>query len=135
MANTCKNFSTDGGDTFVIGGKLVIEESAEVEGLAADPLQKASADTLGGIKVGDGLSIDSDGVLSTDPIEAATTETLGGVIVGSGLSIDSDGVLSADGITPAENQEDSEASTIAALTEDFNALLAKLKTAGLMAVE
>ena len=37
--------------------------------------------------------------------------------------------------TPAANQADSEASTIAALKEDFNALLTKLKTAGLMAVD
>ena len=28
-----KNYSTDGGDTWVVGGKLVIEEGAEVEGL------------------------------------------------------------------------------------------------------
>ena len=28
-----KNYSTDGGDTLVIGGKLVIEEGATVEGL------------------------------------------------------------------------------------------------------
>jgi len=34
--------------------------------------------------------------------------------------------------TPAENQADSTATTIALLKDDFNALLAKLKTAGLM---
>lgn len=34
--------------------------------------------------------------------------------------------------TPAANQADSESTTIAALKDDFNALLAKLKTAGLM---
>lgn len=33
MDRTCKNYNTDGGDTLVIGGKLVIEEGAEVEGL------------------------------------------------------------------------------------------------------
>lgn len=102
MSYNAKNYTEQGGDVTRFGGKVVFEESCEVEGLAADPLQKASADTLGGVKVGDGLSIDSDGVLS------------------------------ADGITPAENQEDSEASTIATLKEDFNALLSKLKTAGLM---
>ena len=37
--------------------------------------------------------------------------------------------------TPATNQADSEASTIAALKEDFNALLSKLKSAGLMATD
>jgi hypothetical protein len=34
--------------------------------------------------------------------------------------------------SPAANQADSTATTIALLTDDFNALLAKLKTAGLM---
>jgi len=38
-----------------------------------------------------------------------------------------------DAITPAVNQADSTAATVSALKEDFNALLAKLKTAGLMA--
>ena len=44
-----------------------------------------------------------------------------------------DGVLSAHGVTPAAAQADSEATTIAALKEDFNALLAALRAAGLMA--
>jgi len=35
--------------------------------------------------------------------------------------------------TPAENQSESTATTIAGLVVDFNALLGKLKTAGLMA--
>ena len=37
--------------------------------------------------------------------------------------------------TPAENQSDSTATTIAGLASDFNALLAKLKAAGLMAAD
>jgi hypothetical protein len=37
--------------------------------------------------------------------------------------------------TPAANQTDSTATTIALLKEDFNALLAKLKAAGLMAAD
>ena len=36
------------------------------------------------------------------------------------------------GATPAENQTDSTATTVAALKEDLNALLIKLKTAGIM---
>ena len=105
MSYNAKNYTEQGGETTHFGGKVVFEEGVEVEGLSADPLNKASADTLGGIKVGDGLSIDSDGVLS------------------------------ADGITPAANQADSTATTIAGLVTDFNALLAKLKTAGLMAAD
>jgi hypothetical protein len=37
--------------------------------------------------------------------------------------------------TPVENQPVSTATTIAALKEDFNALLAKLKAAGIMAAD
>ena len=37
--------------------------------------------------------------------------------------------------TPAANQADSGATTIAALKEDFNALLSKLKTAGIMVAD
>ena len=103
-----KNYATDGGDTWVIGGKLVVEEGAEVEG-------------LGG----------GSGAEYTLP--TASAETLGGVKIGSGLSI-ADGVLSADGITPAavvsalENNAE-----LADVVAAFNALLSALKTAGLVA--
>ena len=66
-----KNYTEQGGDVTHIGGRLVFEEGASVEGLPSS-------------------------------------------------------------FTPAENQVDSEANSIATLKEDFNALLAKLKTAGLM---
>ena len=105
MSYNAKNYTEQGGETTHFGGKVVFEEGVEVEGLSANPLNKASADTLGGIKVGEGLSIDADGVLS------------------------------ADGITPAANQADSTATTIAGLVADFNALLTKLKTAGLMTAD
>lgn len=72
-----KNYTEQGGDVTHIGGKLVIEEGASVEGL---PFPSGS-------------------------------------------------------ITPAANQADSEATTIEALKEDFNALLAKLKTVGLMVAD
>ena len=67
-----KNYFTDEGDTLVIGGKLIIEEGAEVEGLAG----------------GDS--------------------------------------------TAAANQSASTATAVAALKNDFNALLVKLKDAGIM---
>ena len=55
-------------------------------------------------------------------------------VVGGMLEITDEGSLSINGtnLTRAATQEDSTASTIADLTTDFNALLAKLKTAGLM---
>ncbi len=68
-----KNYTEQGGDVTHIGGKLVFDEGASVEGLP--------------------------------------------------------------GSTPAENQADSTATTVVALKDDFNALLTKLKAAGLMAAD
>jgi len=67
MSNSCKNYKTDNGDTWVVGGKLKVETGAVLEGFPK-----------------------------------------------------------------ATNQGVSTASTIAALVTDFNAMLTKLKTAGLM---
>ena len=53
--------------------------------------------------------------------------------IGGKLIIEDGG--SIEGLPAAENQADSEASTIAALKEDFNGLLDKLKAAGLMAAD
>ena len=141
-----KNYSKDNGDTLVIGGKLVIEEGAEVEGL--NDLPVASAETLGGVKVGTNLTIDENGVLSADNQTpgVASADTAGVVKVGSNLTIDENGVLSADNQTPsaatteaagimkmAENQPDSQGSNLLGLEADFNRLLQKLKDAGIMA--
>lgn len=61
-------------------------------------IPKASASTLGGVKIGDNLSITEDGVLNATgggyELPIASTSTLGGVKVGTGLSINSSGVLS-----------------------------------------
>lgn len=73
MSYNAKNYTEQGGDVTHIGGKLVLEEGASVEGLP--------------------------------------------------------------GSTPAENQVASTAATVAALKDDFNALLAKLKAVGLMAAD
>ena len=73
MSYNVKNYTEQGGDVTHIGGKLVFEEGASVEG--------------------------------------------------------------HPGSTPAENQAASTAATVAALKDDFNALLAKLKEAGLMAAD
>lgn len=105
-----KNFMAHGGNELVIGGKLTILPGAVVEGLD------------GGGGGGSGYTL---------PV--ATASTLGGIKVGNGLSITAEGVLTADGITPAAAQADSEATTIATLKADFNALLAALRTAGLLA--
>lgn len=71
-----KNYSCDEGATWVVGGKLVIEEGAEVVGL--------------------------------------------------------DGAGSGSAVNAAENQAASTATAVAALKNDFNDLLIKLKDAGIM---
>lgn len=55
----------------------------------------ATASVLGGVKIGTGISVDVNGVISTNPLVPATTTVLGGVIVGanSGFSIDVSGNL------------------------------------------
>ena len=63
----------------------------------------ASKDTLGGVIIGDGINVDSDGKISVNgggtsyELPAATAEKLGGIKVGEGLTITSDGTLSVHG--------------------------------------
>ena len=63
----------------------------------------ASKDTLGGVIIGDGINVDSNGKISVNgggasyELPAATSEKLGGIKVGEGLTITSDGTLSVHG--------------------------------------
>ena len=108
------NYTEQGGAVTHIGGKLVIEEGATVEGLEGGgyELPTASASTKGGVKVGDGLSIASEKL----SVAAATATKLGGVKL-------------------VANQAASEATEVADLVTAFNTLLAALKTAGVMAAD
>ena len=54
-------------------------------------------------------------------------------VIGGALEIKQG--ASVTGLPIAENQADSTATDVAGLTTDFNALLAKLKAAGLMAAD
>lgn len=115
MNYNAKNYTEQGGDVTHIGGKLVFDEGATVEGTeipSSYVLPEASANTLGGIKVGAGLEAE-DGVLS---VAEASAEAIGGVKL-------------------VANQEASTASTVAALKDDLNTLLEALKTAGVMAAD
>lgn len=53
---TSKNYRTDGGDVWVIGGKLVIEDGATVEGLPSaafpqlDPVSNSTAEDVEALK-------------------------------------------------------------------------------------
>ncbi|KGK87364.1 Head fiber protein [Clostridium sp. HMP27] len=54
-------------------------------------------------------------------------------VIGGALKINEDAIV--EGFPMAENQVESTATTIENLKNDFNALLTKLKVAGLMEVE
>jgi hypothetical protein len=58
-------------------------------------------------------------------------------VIGGELLVTSEGKLTFDGVEvkPSALQTDSTAADVPALVSDFNALLAKLKAAGLMASE
>lgn len=66
--------------------------------VSAYTLPPATTTTLGGVIVGNNLTVDSAGVLSatgtTYTLPIASAATLGGIKVGNNLSIDTDGVLS-----------------------------------------
>ena len=67
-------------------------------------LPTASSNTKGGVKIGEGLTMDGEVLKNTNPTPAtpyslptASNEVLGGIKIGSGLSIDENGVASASG--------------------------------------
>ena len=70
------------------------EVSIETPLVADYILPTATQNTLGGVKIGDNIDIDSTGHIS---VPVATDSTLGLVKVGSGLAIDSTGELTATG--------------------------------------
>jgi len=102
-----KNYTEQGGEKTVIGGTLEIKQGASVTGLPA-----ASGTVVGGVKAaskGDGDTVEAK-LGSDKKLYVPTYPT----------------------VPVAANQADSTAADVAGLLADFNALLAKLKTAGLM---
>lgn len=92
----------------------------------------ASETTLGGIKVGNNLTIEEDGTLNAESTEynlpVASSSTLGGVKIGSGLTINDavasvnvDSTLDADSANPLRNS---------VITSNLNTLTSSVQTAG-----
>ena len=83
------------------GQNLLDERVETIENTPPYTLPIASADTLGGIKVGNNLAISEDGTLSASAspepytLPIASANTLGGIKVGNNLAISEDGTLSA----------------------------------------
>ena len=112
MSNNTKNYTEQGGEKTVIGGELEILPGAK-------------------IKADEGAEVEGFGGGGEYVLPIATQDTLGGVKAGTSgpVRIDNDGVVY---LTTAGCQAESEATEVAELVSDFNTLLAKLKTAGLM---
>ena len=112
MSYNAKNYTEQGGEKTVIGGEIEILPGAT-------------------IKADEGATVEGFGGGSEYVLPIADQDTLGGVKAGNSgpVRIDSDGVIY---LTTAESQAESEATDVEGLVSDFNALLAKLKTCGLM---
>jgi hypothetical protein len=117
MSYNTKNYTEQGGEKTVINGTLEIKEGASVTGLtfAATP---ASETALGGVKAA----------------AKTETDTVPAKIGADGnLYVPIYPVVSE--IPVAANQTASTAADITALLADFNALLVKLKAAGIMTAD
>lgn len=83
------------------GGKLSVLGDANFYGKTNFKVPIATKNAVGGIKVGENLSISEDGTLSASGgnsyvLPFATADTLGGVKVGDNISVTADGVISVN---------------------------------------
>lgn len=79
---------------------LISEDGKLIPVFSSYELPIATDQILGGVRIGDNLSINEQGELSGVPpyeLPIASSTTLGGIKVGANLSISSTGVLSAAG--------------------------------------
>lgn len=81
-----------------IGDGLQFNQNSEIDINTGDGLSINQYNELT-VNTGEGLSINNNNAIELDK---ATTTTIGGVIVGDNLSIDNTGTLSADEYTPGE---------------------------------
>ena len=115
MSYNAKNYTEQGGEKTVIGGTLEIKEGASVTGLPSAEVPVATATVLGGVKASAKSETD------TVPVKIGADAKLY--------------VPEYPSVPIAQNQAASEAVDAAGLLTDFNALLTKLKTAGLMSAD
>ena len=115
MCYNAKNYAAQGGDEWVIGGKLTVLPEAEVSGLSGGgggssyTLPTASADTLGGVKAK---------AKSDEDVEVA---------------VDEGGKLYVPKHPVAEKVDDAADTEGESLKTTLNGLLASLRKAGLLA--
>lgn len=109
MSHNCKNYKTDGGNTLVIGGKIKFESGAEIEGASGLTNTPATASTLGLVKIGANINVNSAGVISVSDADLTT----------KGLVKQGAAVAEAAGDAPT--------------AAEFKALLDSLRAAGIIA--
>ena len=109
---TCKNYQTDGGDKTVIGGTLEIAAGASVTGITTATIV--------------------DALTSTDATKALSANQ--GKVLKDAADLKVAANQAANATAAATTLETAEA-LANALQTDFNALLTKLKAAGLMAAD
>ena len=115
MSYNTKNYIEQGGEKWVIGGTLEIKQEATVTGLTAITLEAATSEALGGVK--------AEEKTEGDTVDAKIGED-------GKLYVPTYPIIPE--IPVAENQADSTATDVPGLLADLNALLAKLKAAGIM---
>lgn len=123
--HTTRNFHAHGGNEWVVGGKLTILEGATVTGIAATAAA-ASAEALGGIMAA------AKGEQDTVEVKIGTDSKLYVPVYPAAYTLPAATADVLGGVKLAASQTDSVAATIADLKSDFNALLGKLRVAGLM---
>lgn len=118
MTYNAKNFTEQGGEKTVIGGTLEILEGASVTGLPTPEISTATETVLGGIKAAAKAETDTvPAKIGTDSLLYVPTYPI------------------VPALPVAANQVASAATDVPGLLTDFNALLTKLKAAGLMAAD
>ena len=92
-----KFYQSSTSNSFTYDASSVIIDSAEKQ----INLLPATTTDIGGVIVGDGLTVTGEGVISVHaiPLEPATADKLGGVKIGEGLTITEDGTISATAST------------------------------------
>ena len=125
MEYNAKNYMAQGGDRLVIGGTLEIKEGASVTGLPSATVAAATETSLGGV-----LAVAK---AETDTVEAKIGEDHKLYVPSYTLPAAESGTRG--GVLLTANQAASAAVDVAALVTDFNTLLQKLKTAGIMTAD
>ena len=86
-------------------------------------LPAATQSTLGGVKIGSGVTVTNDGTISVSgssyTLPPATQNSLGGVIIGSGMSVDSAGTISVSASTDTGTVETMINNALSGYTEDL----------------